>query len=1081
MPGLVWMIVAGLAASSGAWTDAAAAHFNRGLAHLASNRFEEAAQAFGEAARAAPPGSPEPVYNLALTDYRARRFEEALAVLDRVPDLPAGRVLRARALRAMGRREEALAVWQEAWEAGILGDAGLWHLARLLDLYELPEKRLAVLESLARRSGEAAAAVEQADVLVSLGRLDEARRALRGAAARLAPERDDDPREAAAIVRAVHLLRSLEGYGESVHRLERGHGPGVGDDPLPLAVAPPPGPSPFPIVSAALDAELAGGAAGICTDGSALWVVGGAGARRFVREAGGFRSEGDGVARAAHDCLAADLDRDRRRDLVLLTGAGPHVAWGDGTALDLPGPATAAAAVDHDLDGDADLVAAGAEGPRLWRNNRDRTFTDVTGASGLAAAAPGAALGVLAADFDGDGAAELYVTRAGRPNVLVAGLARDRARVVWESDGAAGPATAADLDGDGDLDLIAGGRPFLNDGRGRFTAAPPLAGVATTRRLGTADLDLDGWTDLLVETPGGALRIFRNEGDGRFAAWTAGLGGGVADAAAGDFDGDGVIELVLLAGGGLHLASVPAPGRGLALETGAEKDNPDALGSRVDLFSGRRRLHRQVRLGTHEIGEQGPRLVLGTGERRGGEWLRITWPNGTWSEAEEAALRDAAGAGETVRLVQPATLSGSCPFLYVRDGEGFRFVTDVLGGSPLGLPLGGGRAMPVDPDEYVLIDGTAAAARGGFYELRITEELREVLYLDHVELLVVDRPAGVVVATDDGLRSPPFPAFRLYAADDARPPRAAVDHRGRDVRDRLLAVDGRYPDGFAWIDFQGYAEPHSLTLDFPPIADRGRALLVVTGGYYWSEAEHVALAQTRAVAPELPRLEVWRDRGWHTVLEAMPFPGGRVKTVAVDLGGRLPPGRGPVRLRISSNLRLYFDRLLLGTDRAAELGLRTAALRPATAELAARGYSRAGPFDGRVPPPFDYQRTVPGRPYPRFPGLYTRFGDVGELVRVADDAMVVMHHGEEVRLTFAAPAAPPAGWRRDLVVHLVGWDKDGDPKTAASTTVEPLPFRGMSRYPYVYPERFPWTPELRELDRRLRTRWIGGGVLEREN
>jgi hypothetical protein len=78
-------------------------------------------------------------------------------------------------------------------------------------------------------------------------------------------------------------------------------------------------------------------------------------------------------------------------------------------------------------------------------------------------------------------------------------------------------------------------------------------------------------------------------------------------------------------------------------------------------------------------------------------------------------------------------------------------------------------------------------------------------------------------------------------------------------------------------------------------------------------------------------------------------------------------------------------------------------------------------------------------------GLYTRFGDVRDLLIEADDRYVVMKGGDAVRLAFDASGLPPlpAGWARDYLVVLDGWDKDGDKNTVAGQTVEPLPFHGM--------------------------------------
>jgi hypothetical protein len=85
---------------------------------------------------------------------------------------------------------------------------------------------------------------------------------------------------------------------------------------------------------------------------------------------------------------------------------------------------------------------------------------------------------------------------------------------------------------------------------------------------------------------------------------------------------------------------------------------------------------------------------------------------------------------------------------------------------------------------------------------------------------------------------------------------------------------------------------------------------------------------------------------------------------------------------------------------------------------------------------------------------------VRELLLGADDRLVVMGSGDELRLAFNAAALPPlpAGWRRDFLLLFDGWSKDADANTAHAESVEPLPFHGMSRYPYPPGERFPNDP-----------------------
>jgi hypothetical protein len=91
---------------------------------------------------------------------------------------------------------------------------------------------------------------------------------------------------------------------------------------------------------------------------------------------------------------------------------------------------------------------------------------------------------------------------------------------------------------------------------------------------------------------------------------------------------------------------------------------------------------------------------------------------------------------------------------------------------------------------------------------------------------------------------------------------------------------------------------------------------------------------------------------------------------------------------------------------------------------------------------------------------------VRPLLAGVDDLLVIMGSGDEVRLSFDAAALPPlpaspspdTGWRRDFLLLVDGWAKDADANTAFSQSVEPLPFHGMSGYPYPDSERFPDDP-----------------------
>ena len=127
-------------------------------------------------------------------------------------------------------------------------------------------------------------------------------------------------------------------------------------------------------------------------------------------------------------------------------------------------------------------------------------------------------------------------------------------------------------------------------------------------------------------------------------------------------------------------------------------------------------------------------------------------------------------------------------------------------------------------------------------------------------------------------------------------------------------------------------------------------------------------------------------------------------------------------------------------------------------DLRFRGFSKATIHPQRKQPEsFDYAQVAPASTWNPTPGLYTRYGDVRPLIGALDDRLVIMGSGDELRLQFPAAGLPalPAQWKRDFLLFVDGWAKDGDANTAYSQSVEPLPFHGMSQYPYPQRELFP--------------------------
>jgi hypothetical protein len=445
-------------------------------------------------------------------------------------------------------------------------------------------------------------------------------------------------------------------------------------------------------------------------------------------------------------------------------------------------------------------------------------------------------------------------------------------------------------------------------------------------------------------------------------------------------------------------------------------------------------------------------LLFGMGAYKVVDTVRITWPNGTIQNEMQQAANQAPVYEEAQRL------SGSCPMIFTWNGTTFEFITDVLGVAPLGASAGDGAYFPVDHDEYVQIDGSSLVAVDGWYEIRVTEELREVAYLDAIRLIAVDHPAAIDVITNDKFKAPPFPEFRLFGVQERTYPIAARDHHGQDVLERLQRRDQTYPDGFAR-DYAGVAELHSLELDFGEVAADNRAILVLSGWVDWADGStFLGMSQHNAAGLILPYLQVKNAQGeWETVIEDMGIPAGKPKTIVVDLTGKfLSRSR---EIRIVTNLCVYWDEIFLSTDLGAPPA-RLTDLHAAAARLRFRGFSEVVIHPERKQPErFVYEQM---RPLHRWnwnptPGLYTRYGDVKPLLEAVDDLLVIMGSGDELQLRFDATRLPElaAGWRRDFLLFVDGWAKDGDANTAFSQTVELLPFHGMPQYPYAAPHAYP--------------------------
>jgi Tfp pilus assembly protein PilF len=707
--------------------------------------------------------------------------------------------------------------------------------------------------------------------------------------------------------------------------------------------------------------------------------------------------------------------------------------------------------LDYDHDYDLDLLLVGANSV-LLRNNGAAGFSDETVRFPFR---QWAATDAVAFDSVPDSSGvDVLVTYANAPAVLY----RDKlaGRFVAEDlpSIAAGEAavTAYDFNQDSWTDLAvatASGLQLLLNQKGTF--GPPVMLEGKGRAI-FADFENRGRTDIVLGSA-----IYRATGGGRFIRQAMPQ----ANVAAVESVPvpSGMPGLVVVSSTGAierWTNETPVMNRWLDVTLKGVKNLALAQGAKVEVKAA----------GIYQKQTYaGVQLHFGLGTHAVTDTVRITWPNGmVQNELKKPS-------GSLLALKEAPRLSGSCPMIFTWNGREFQFVTDVLGVAPLGASSGDGKFFPVDHDEYIQIPAQDLIANDNEYEVRITEELREVSYLDQVRLLAVDHPRELELFTNDKFKGPPFPEFRLFGGRRRIYPESAKDDRGRDVLSRLTRKDGKYPDSFLR-RYDGTARLHGLDLDFGQAAKANRAVLVLNGWVDWADGStFLAAAQERPGGLVMPYLQVKDARGqWQTVIQDMGIPSGKPKSIVVDLTGKFLAASREVR--IVTDLCVYWDEIFLSEDLDQQVNVMTPA-RLKHADLHFRGFSR--PLidpERKQPEGFVYSDVQPVSQWNPTQGSYTRYGDVRELVDSLDDRMVIMGSGDEVTLHFDATRLPKVrdGWRREFLLFVDGWAKDADANTAYSQSVEPLPFHAMSAYPYPAAEHYPDDPLHQEYRKQFLTR-----------
>jgi tetratricopeptide (TPR) repeat protein len=782
------------------------------------------------------------------------------------------------------------------------------------------------------------------------------------------------------------------------------------------------------------------------------------------------------IAPTANAILAIDFSYDFKTDLILAGDGGVRLRRQDSPSAftdvtpetKLPvtlvnGKYTGAWAADIEADGDLDVVLGAQQGvPAVLRNNGDGTFIEIQPFSGVTGLRDFAW-----ADLDADGDPDAALIDASQAIHVFSNERQGQftERSVPGNNTSAIAINVLDVNVDGVLDLVTlqsdGIITRLSDkdhgadwGRIEIARSPtaPSYPIVPPLSLQVADLDNNGGLDLLAlsRIPAspetgcracnpGAL-IWLNDGNGKFSSiaepvWKE----RVFDVA--DINNDGRLDLLGLSVEGQPRQSINKGSKNYHWQivrpraskaVGDQRINPFGVGGEMEIRAGMMVQKQPI---------TGPLLHFGLGEQTTADVIRVVWPNG--------AVRADFEIKADQEIVTEQRLKGSCPFLFAYNGKQMEFVKDAVPwSSAIGLRINTlGTARVEATEEWYKIRRDQIVPRDGYYDLRITAELWETYYYDHLSLMVVDHPEGTEVFVDERFVIPPA-KLEVTTVSTPRPIAKAVDDTGKDVTSVVSTLDENYLDTFGRGKYQGVTRDHFVEIDLGgDVPASGPLWLIGQGWMHPTDSSiNVAISQGQQQQAKPLSLEIPDGRGgWEVVRPNMGFPAGRKKICLFDLTSLFKSGI-PRRLRLRTNLEIYWDSLQWAVG-IPDSELRITRLNPDLADLHHRGYSVINQANASSPQIPDYNRLSGSKQIWRdLIGYYTRFGDVRELLMRTDDRYVIMNAGDEMSFRFKAPESPATGWVRDYVIVGDGWIKDGDYNSTFSKTVLPLPYHAKNEY-----------------------------------
>jgi hypothetical protein len=435
----------------------------------------------------------------------------------------------------------------------------------------------------------------------------------------------------------------------------------------------------------------------------------------------------------------------------------------------------------------------------------------------------------------------------------------------------------------------------------------------------------------------------------------------------------------------------------------------------------------------------------------------------SWSDGLLSASRTFTLDSRLILVCTYTIVSGyaSCPSLYIWNGTGYSYITDVSNPGWLGyishmnadgtIVFGGG-----NPYDYVKLPSNLLAAHNGYFDVTLSQQWDELYYLDSAYMMVVDHPAGTDAYTSMTNYLNKGETGQIYTTTNGtlQSPVAAVNEQGQNVLANILQKDGVYTPGINGDDSKSWSNItlNKLKLDLGNLTGVPAIKLVVTGMvdwgladpyYKWIDQFKVAAAQgllpdgTQIMPP--PTMEILAANGtWILAPQnrQIPLPSDyNARTFTVDLTGLFPSDVSDYQVRFTNFWNVTYD--YIGIDTTTQQNITITKLSPSTATLSQM---------------WETQSTASG--------AFTRYGDVTPLMQATDDMFAVGRQGDQVNMQFSTSnlSAPAEGMVRDYFIVTACWFKDppGAWGYGFNLTTDPMPFLNMTGFPYTSTESYPY-------------------------